>query len=51
MSDTDKETPEVERPDETEPEPGGGSPLPDREKDPEVPESDDDVLPQPTPGM
>ena len=46
-----EETPPVEPPDESVTDPDSGSPLPDREKDPGVPESDDDILPQPTPGM
>jgi hypothetical protein len=46
------EEPGTAPPDETEVDPGGGSPVPDREKEPGVPEPDDgDRLPAPTPGM
>lgn len=38
-------------PDETEVDPGAGSPAPERDKEQDVPTSDDDHLPAPTPGM
>jgi len=48
----DEEDPRTSRPDETEVDPGAGSPAPEREKGAPGPTpSGDDALPAPTPGM